>query len=129
MKLLHFRDRDAILRAAREKGVIPIQGHKVSFYPDFSNEIQKKRMQFLDVKKDCAILGFPMLCNTRLSSVLLLIPYRDKFHSGSIAVKSNPTSLARILGEIGFIDLWRSHFPNIPAILMLLLLAPYTLQN
>lgn len=57
MKLLHFRDRDAILRAAREKGDITIQGHKVSFYPDFSNEIQKRRMQFLDVKKRLRNIG------------------------------------------------------------------------
>lgn len=41
MKLLHFCDRDAILCAAREKGDIMLQGHKVSFYLDFSSEIQK----------------------------------------------------------------------------------------
>lgn len=59
MKLLNFRDRDAILRAAREKGDFTIQGHKVSLYPDFSNEIQKRRMQFLDVKKRLRNVGVP----------------------------------------------------------------------
>lgn len=59
MKLLHFRDRDAILRAAREKGDITLQGRKVSFYPDFSNEIQKKRLQFLDIKKRLRGLEVP----------------------------------------------------------------------
>lgn len=57
MKLLHFRDRDAILRAARDKGEISIHGHRVSFYPDFSNDVQKKRMQFLDIKKRLRGLG------------------------------------------------------------------------
>lgn len=51
MKLLHFCDWDTILRAAREKGNITLQGHEVSFYPDFSSDIQKKRMQFQDIKE------------------------------------------------------------------------------
>lgn len=59
MKLLHFRDRDAILRAAREKGDIMMHGHRISFYPDFSADIQKKRMQFLDIKKRLRNLTIP----------------------------------------------------------------------
>lgn len=59
MKLLHFRDRDTLLRVAREKGDLSINGHRVSLYPDFSGEIQKKRMQFVDIKKRLRNIGVP----------------------------------------------------------------------
>lgn len=51
IKLLHFKDRDTILRKARDLPDAMINGCRVSFYPDFSAEVQKRRMQFLDVKK------------------------------------------------------------------------------
>lgn len=59
LKLLHFRDRDAALRKAREKGDLTIDGHKVSLFPDFSGEIQRQRMQFQDIKKRLRGIGIP----------------------------------------------------------------------
>lgn len=59
IKLLNFRDRDTLLRAARDKGDLSINGQRVSLFPDFSGEIQKKRMLFLDIKKRLRALGVP----------------------------------------------------------------------
>lgn len=59
LKLLHFRDRDMILRLAREKKDLEIGGHKISIYPDFSSEIQRRRMQFTDVKRRLRDLNIP----------------------------------------------------------------------
>lgn len=59
IKLLHFRNRDSTLRAAREKKDLDINGHKVSFSPDFSTEIQKRRMQFSDIKQRLRDLHIP----------------------------------------------------------------------
>lgn len=37
--LLHYRDREAVLRHAREKANVQVNGVRVSFYPDFSAEV------------------------------------------------------------------------------------------
>lgn len=58
-KLLHFHNRDMILRAATEKGDLTVNGQKVSLFPDFFGEIQRKRMLFLDMKKRLCNLGVP----------------------------------------------------------------------
>lgn len=49
IKLLH--DRDAILRLLRDHTDLAFDGCKMWLYPDFSSEIQKRRAQFLDIKK------------------------------------------------------------------------------
>lgn len=59
LKLLNFRDRDVALRAAREKGELSINGHRISLYPDFSGEIQRQRLQFQDIKKRLRALDIP----------------------------------------------------------------------
>lgn len=46
-----YKDREIILRLARERGVVHYNGTKVSFYPDFSAEVQCKRAKFAEVKK------------------------------------------------------------------------------
>lgn len=51
LKLLHYKDRDIILRLARQKTDMDIQGSKVSIYPDFSAAVQKQRAKFTEVKK------------------------------------------------------------------------------
>lgn len=50
-RLLNYKDREVILRLAREKGSIKHNGTKVSFYPDFSAEVQRRRSKFMEVKK------------------------------------------------------------------------------
>ena len=50
-KLLHYRDRETVLRQARERANIQHNGTRVSFYPDFSAEVQRRRAKFFDVKR------------------------------------------------------------------------------
>lgn len=40
-----------VLSLAREKGAVQFNGTKISFYPDFSAEVQRRRSKFADVKK------------------------------------------------------------------------------
>lgn len=42
-KFLNFKDKDKILRLTREKGNIPVGNGYVVIFPDFSNEVQRKR--------------------------------------------------------------------------------------
>lgn len=50
-RLLNYKDREIILRLAREKGAVHYNGTKISFYPDFSAEVQRRRAKFAEVKK------------------------------------------------------------------------------
>lgn len=51
-KVLNFKDRDAILQHARAKGdLMKIDNARISFYPDFSAEVQRRRAKFTEVKK------------------------------------------------------------------------------
>lgn len=59
VKLLHYRDRDSILCSSREKGEIILNGHKVAIYPDFSLEVQRKRLQFVYLKRRLQNLKIP----------------------------------------------------------------------
>lgn len=55
-KFLNFRDRDKILRLTREKGNIPHTNTHVAVFPDFSNEVQRQRSRFQDVKRRLRVL-------------------------------------------------------------------------
>lgn len=50
-KVLHFRDRENILRAARTGPEMSFDGYRISIYPDFSAVTQKQRASFQPVKK------------------------------------------------------------------------------
>lgn len=50
-RILHFRDKENILRAARTKGDLSFNGNRISIYPDFSAATQKQRASFTHVKK------------------------------------------------------------------------------
>lgn len=67
-KLLNYKDRDAALRLARERGNIPIGNIKVAIFPDFSAEIQKKRQGFMEAKQQLHThhLKYSMLFPARL---------------------------------------------------------------
>lgn len=49
--ILHFRDRESILHAARTGGEVQYNGYHISIYPDFSAATQKQRASFIHVKK------------------------------------------------------------------------------
>lgn len=67
-KLLNYRDRDTILRLTREKGNIPFEDKHVAVYPDFSAEVQRKRAQFTEAKRQLRSrhLPYAMLFPARL---------------------------------------------------------------
>lgn len=48
---LNYKDRDAALRMAREKGNIPIGKIKVAVFPHFSAEIQNRCQGFMEAKR------------------------------------------------------------------------------
>lgn len=58
-RILNCRDRDVILRKARDVADLNVNGARVSIFPDFSSEIQKRRMRFTDVKRRLRALELP----------------------------------------------------------------------
>ena len=50
-KFLNFRDKEKVLRLARSKGEMTYENKKISFYPDYSADLQRRRDEFLDVKR------------------------------------------------------------------------------
>lgn len=71
IRILHFRDRDIVLRRARELEDIRLDGSKIAFFPDFSINVQKKRAQFQDIKRRLRALGlsYAMMYPARLRVV------------------------------------------------------------
>ena len=49
-KLLHFRDRDAILRVARSRAQIQFENARVLLFPDYTAAVQQQRRSFNEVK-------------------------------------------------------------------------------
>lgn len=68
IKVLNYRDRDTILAAARKKGTVTYENARLSFYPDFTADVQKKRRQFTSVRSRLRELGlkYAMLYPTKL---------------------------------------------------------------
>lgn len=50
-RILNYRDRDTILRLARERGELRYQNNVISLYPDFTQAVQAARREFLPAKK------------------------------------------------------------------------------
>lgn len=67
-KIMNYRDRNAIFRLPREKGSIPLHNGMVVVYPDFSAEVQHRRSQFTEVKRQLRAknLKYTMLYPARL---------------------------------------------------------------
>lgn len=57
--LLNYRDRNVILRLAREKGTVEHQGNSLSFFPDFTVAVQAARQEYGTVKKFLQAEGIP----------------------------------------------------------------------
>ena len=56
-RLLHFRDRDTLLNRSRLNGPFQINNTAVSLFPDFTAQVQAKRVSFLEVKKAMRVKG------------------------------------------------------------------------
>ena len=50
-RILNFRDRDAILRAARKAQELRFQNSKIMIFPDYSRAVQSRRRSFEEVKQ------------------------------------------------------------------------------
>ena len=50
-KILNYRDRDTILRVAREKAPLKFENHNITIYPDYTQRVQEMRKSFLEVKQ------------------------------------------------------------------------------
>lgn len=50
IRLLNYRDRDSILRAARQKGSLKINNATVSLFPDYSPAVRTQRAKYQHVK-------------------------------------------------------------------------------
>lgn len=70
-KSLNYLDCDVILRLTRKRGSIPISNVTVAVFPDFSAEVQKKRAQFTEAKRQLLVhhLPYAILFPARLSVV------------------------------------------------------------
>ncbi|KAJ8366476.1 hypothetical protein AAFF_G00353560 [Aldrovandia affinis] len=47
----YFQEKEQVLRLAREKGRLEFQGRQVMIFPDFSAELNKRRAEYVEVKK------------------------------------------------------------------------------
>ena len=51
VKMFNYTDKVTLLRKAREKGEILYNGVKVSLYQDFSPDLQRRRAEFIPIKR------------------------------------------------------------------------------
>ncbi|KAJ1205483.1 hypothetical protein NDU88_000917 [Pleurodeles waltl] len=49
-RLLNYRDRDCVLRAARDSDKAVFENGNISIYPDDTNKVQNSRKSFLELK-------------------------------------------------------------------------------
>ena len=56
LKLLHFRDKEIILRAARTAGELKIDNNKIMLFPDYILDVQHQCATYLIVKKKLRLL-------------------------------------------------------------------------
>ncbi|KAJ1152458.1 hypothetical protein NDU88_005233 [Pleurodeles waltl] len=63
-KLLHYRDRDILLQQAREAGPFRVDNGSVTLFPDFTAEVQARRVSYMAVKRamrDAVYAGQPLV--------------------------------------------------------------------
>lgn len=91
-KFLNYREKDKVLRFAREKGAVYLNDKRISFYPDYSVEIQRKINGFNDVKK-----------KLREKNIEYAIRYPAKLrvrHLGGFKLFSTPPEVEAFLTEL-----------------------------
>uniref|UniRef100_A0A667X2L4 L1 transposable element RRM domain-containing protein n=1 Tax=Myripristis murdjan TaxID=586833 RepID=A0A667X2L4_9TELE len=91
-KFLNFTHKEKVLRLAREKGDILLDNKRISFYPDYSAELQRKRDEFNGVKK-----------NLREKNIDYALFYPSKLrirHQGTVRFFSSPAEVQNYLSEL-----------------------------
>lgn len=90
-KFLNCKDKVTLLRKAREAGNIFFNGTRISLYPDFSPELQRRRAEFIQIKH--TLQKFKL-------SYALLYPARLRVTAlGSNQFFDSPTSVEKWLEE------------------------------
>lgn len=74
--------------------------------PPHSGEVSKKLLTFMDMSPNTPSLLIGDFNN-------YLHSYWDRFHQGGIDPGSRPTSLSRILDEVGLCDIWQVRIPTL----------------
>ncbi|KAJ1100499.1 hypothetical protein NDU88_005584 [Pleurodeles waltl] len=71
-RLLNYKDRDCILRAARETDKAVFENWKISIYPAYTNKVQTSRKGFLEVKAKLSAMNirYMLLYPARLKVLL-----------------------------------------------------------
>ena len=76
-RILNFRDRDTILRAARKVQELRLQNSRIMIFPDYSRAVQSRRRSFEEVKQKLRTMNI---------QYMLLFPARLKviYHSKTL---------------------------------------------
>ena len=83
-KILNYKDRDVILRQAREKGEVSHNGQKIMIFPDYTLQVQKARKTYEAVKIKLRAMGL---------KYMLLFPAKLKvLHEGRSHFFTTPQS-------------------------------------
>lgn len=92
-RFLNYRDRDAVLRRARELGAVKYGNANLSFFPDFTPSVQEGRRKFAGVKKKLQTQEIPY---AMLYPAKLKITLQGKQH-----LFQNPQQVEDFLKHLG----------------------------
>ncbi|KAM9352314.1 uncharacterized protein ABDE67_007168 [Symphorus nematophorus] len=91
-KFLNFRDKEKALRLARSKGEMTYENKKISFYPDYRADLQRRRDEFRDVKR---------ALREKEVEYALIFPAKLRIkHQGSVKFFSTPAEAQLFLKEL-----------------------------
>uniref|UniRef100_A0A3Q2W1E0 L1 transposable element RRM domain-containing protein n=1 Tax=Haplochromis burtoni TaxID=8153 RepID=A0A3Q2W1E0_HAPBU len=91
-KFLNFRDKEKVLRLARSKGEMTYENKKISFFPDYSADLQRRRDEFRDVKQ--------RLREKEIEYALMYPAQLRIRHQGSIKIFPTPAEAQRYLKDL-----------------------------
>lgn len=77
MKFLNYKDKEAVMRAARMKRQILYKNQPVRFYPDMATEMHKKVRAFGEARRQLRALG---LRYGMIPPARLIVTYKDRSH-------------------------------------------------
>lgn len=78
MRLLNYREKEKVMRAARRRGDVKFENHIVRFYPDYSAETHRQQRLFDAVKRQLQSMG---LRYGMFYPAILVVTYNGQQHS------------------------------------------------
>uniref|UniRef100_A0A3P9BGG8 L1 transposable element RRM domain-containing protein n=1 Tax=Maylandia zebra TaxID=106582 RepID=A0A3P9BGG8_9CICH len=91
-KFLNFRGKEKVLRLARSRGEMTYENKKISFFPDYSVDLQRRRDEFRDVKQ--------RLREKEIEYALMYPAQLRIRHQGSIKIFPTPAEAQRYLKDL-----------------------------